>query len=91
MNSIKETIERLGELTIIDGDGSQAISNAIKLIEKYQELKGNITNLNKLNGFLEGYKFPIMTATNEYGDSDKVTREEFFESILKYLESTNDK
>ncbi len=37
----------------------------------------------KIEKILEGYKFPIFTATNEYGDSEEVTREDLAKEIAE--------
>ncbi len=42
----------------------------------------------KIEKILEGYKFPIFTETNEYGDSEEVTREDLAKAIA---EEINDK
>lgn len=38
-------------------------------------------DVGKMEDFLDGYKFPIMAETNEYGDSDEITKEEFIQAL----------
>ena len=64
---------------------SEAVEHALTLIDEYEALRGKV-DVEKIGIWLETYKFPIITKTDEYGDNDKVTKADFAKKLAEYLE-----